>query len=86
MLFRYNGINLHDCIFDKKYKDKKSVIMTRYFILGYNIAQRIKGTLGITGLFFFRVLIDERVWHLDVGLSLPGAVGGSKGLTVRQLK
>jgi len=25
------------------------------------------------------------VWHLDVGLSHPGAVGGSKGLAVRQV-
>jgi hypothetical protein len=24
------------------------------------------------------------VWHLDVGLSHPGAVSGSKGLAVRQ--
>jgi len=26
------------------------------------------------------------VWHLDVGSSYPGAVGGSKGLAVRQVK
>ena len=26
------------------------------------------------------------VWHLDVGSSHPGAVEGSKGLAVRQLK
>jgi len=32
-----------------------------------------------------RVLIDGDVWHLDVGLSHPRAVGGSKGLAVRQL-
>jgi hypothetical protein len=29
--------------------------------------QRIKGTLGITGCFSFRVPIDGRVGHLDVG-------------------
>eukprot|EP00986_Skeletonema_menzelii_P017949 scaffold23153_cov280-Skeletonema_menzelii.AAC.3 len=28
--------------------------------------------------------IDGVVWHLDVGLSHPGAVKGSKGLAVRQ--
>jgi hypothetical protein len=50
------------------------------------IARKIKGTLGITGLFFFRVPIDGNFWHLDVGLSHPGAASGSKGLAVRQLK
>ncbi len=50
------------------------------------IAQRIKGTPGITGLFFLRDLIDRKVWHLDVGSSHPGSVEGSKGLAVRQLK
>jgi hypothetical protein len=51
-----------------------------------DIAQKIKGTLGITGLPFFRVPIDGRIWHLDVGLLHPGAESGSKGLAVRQLK
>jgi len=31
------------------------------------IAQRIKGTVGITGYSPFRVPIDEGVRHLDVG-------------------
>ncbi len=31
---------------------------------GKVIAQRIKGTLGITGLWFLRVHIDRIVWHL----------------------
>ena len=48
------------------------------------IAQRIKGTPGITGSSLFRDPIDGVVWHLDVGLSHPGAVSGSKGLAVRQ--
>ena len=48
------------------------------------IAQRIKGTSGITGLLFSRDPIDGIAWHLDVGLSHPGTVSGSKGLTVRQ--
>ena len=30
--------------------------------------------------------IDEKVWHLDVGSSHPGAEEGPKGLAVRQLK
>lgn len=53
---------------------------------GKVIAQRIKETQGITGLYFFRVPIDESVWHLDVGSTLPGGAGASKGMTVRHLK
>ena len=51
---------------------------------GQIIDQQIKGTLGITGLQFFRVPIDGIVWHLDVGLSHPGAEKGSKGSAVRR--
>ena len=43
---------------------------------GIAVAQRIKGTPGITGLSPPRVHIDVAVWHLDVGSSHPGAVGG----------
>jgi len=53
---------------------------------GKIIAQRIKGTPGITGLWFLRAHIDETVWHLDVCLSHPGAEVGSKGSAVRRLK
>ena len=53
---------------------------------GAAIAQRIKGTLGITGLSHPRVHIDDAVWHLDVGLSHPGAGEGPKGPAVRRLK
>ena len=53
---------------------------------GRVIAQRIKGTLGITGLSRPRVHIDGAVWHLDVGLSHPGAGEGPKGPAVRRLK
>ena len=53
---------------------------------GTAVAQWIKGTLGITGLFLPRVHIDGEVWHLDVGSSHPGAGEGPKGLAVRQLK
>ncbi len=53
---------------------------------GRAIAQRIKGTPGITGLSPPRVHIDGEVWHLDVGSSHPGAGVGPKGLAVRQLK
>jgi hypothetical protein len=53
---------------------------------GRVIAQRIKVTPGITGLFLPRVHIDGGVWHLDVGSSHPGAVAGSKGWAVRPLK
>ena len=50
---------------------------------GIIIDQRIKGTLGITGLLLLRALINGVVWHLDVGSSHPRAEGGSKGLAVR---
>ena len=53
---------------------------------GRAIAQRIKGTPGITGLSCPRVHIDGRVWHLDVGSSHPGAEVGPKGTAVRRLK
>ena len=46
---------------------------------GSAIAQRIKGTPGITGLSRPRVHIDGAVWHLDVGSSHPGAGEGPKG-------
>ena len=60
--------------------------MIRWYESGIAIAQRIKATLGITGLSLPRVHIDGVVWHLDVGSSHPGAVFGPKGLAVRQLK
>ena len=53
---------------------------------GRAIANRIKGTPGITGLSPPRAHIDGEVWHLDVGSSHPGAEAGPKGLAVRQLK
>src|ERR671939_1466419 len=53
---------------------------------GKAIAQRIKGTPGITGLSRPRVHIDGVVWHLDVGSSHPGAGAGPKGSAVRRLK
>jgi hypothetical protein len=48
-------------------------------LYGRAIAQRIKGTPGITGLSRPRVHIDGVVWHLDVGSSHPGAEVGPKG-------
>ena len=53
---------------------------------GMAVAQRIKGTPGITGLSCPRVHIDGKVWHLDVGSSHPGAGAGPKGSAVRRLK
>ena len=55
-------------------------------LYGRAIAQRIKGTPGITGLSRPRVHIDDAVWHLDVGSSHPGAGAGPKGSAVRRLK
>ena len=53
---------------------------------GKAVAQRIKATLGITGISLPRVHIDGVVWHLDVGSSHPGAEFGPKGSAVRRLK
>jgi hypothetical protein len=53
---------------------------------GSAVAQRLKGTPGITGLSCPRVHIDGKVWHLDVGSSHPGAGVGPKGWAVRPLK
>jgi hypothetical protein len=53
---------------------------------GRDITYRIKGTLGITGLFSFRVHIDGKGWHLDVDSAYPGGVAAPKGTTVRCLK
>ena len=53
---------------------------------GVAIAQRIKATLGITGLSLPRVHIDGVVWHLDVGSSHPGAEKRRKGWAVRAVK
>ena len=53
---------------------------------GWVVAQRIKGTPGITGLSLPRAHIDGVVWHLDVGSSHPGAGEGPKGWAVRPLK
>jgi len=56
------------------------------FLYGKNIAYRIKGTPGITGLSRLKVRIDGEVWHLDVDSSHPGAEEGPKGSAVRRLK
>ena len=53
---------------------------------GSAVAQRIKGTPGITGSSSPRVHIDGKVWHLDVGSSHPRAEAGPKGWAVRPLK
>src|SRR5690606_767236 len=53
---------------------------------GCAMAQRLKGTPGITGSYPPRVHIDGGVWHLDVGSSHPGAGAGRKGRAVRPLK
>ena len=53
---------------------------------GRAVTQRIKATLGITGLSLPSVHSDEAVWHLDVGSSHPGAGEGPKGWAVRPLK
>ena len=53
---------------------------------GSAVAQRIKGTPGITGLSLPSVHSGGAVWHLDVGSSQPGAEVGPKGWAVRPLK
>ena len=66
--------------------DTKVGLSDPVVLSGRAIAQRIKGTPGITGLSSPRVHIDGRVWHLDVGSSHPGAEVGPKGWAVRPLK
>ena len=66
--------------------DAKAGLSDPAVLSGRAVAQRIKGTPGITGLSPPRVHIDGVVWHLDVGSSHPGAGEGPKGLAVRQLK
>ena len=75
-----------DCDTDgwNRYESRTYVI--RWYESGIAIAQRIKATLGITGLSLPRVHIDGVVWHLDVGSSHPGAEVGPKGWAVRPLK
>ena len=53
---------------------------------GRAIANRTKGTPGITGLSPPIVHIDGEVWHLDVGSSHPGGGVAPKGSAVRRLK
>ena len=53
---------------------------------GRAIANRIKGTPGITGLSPPRAHIDGEVCHLDVGSSHPGVGEDPKGRAVRPLK
>jgi len=53
---------------------------------GRALAQRIKGTPGITGWWLPRALIDGVVWHLDVDSSHPGVEEGPKGSVVRRWK
>src|SRR5699024_12031220 len=65
---------------------RKQGLVIRRFPNGRVVAQRIKGTPGITGLSPPRVHIDGEVWHLDVGSSHPGAGEGPKGMAVRHLK
>ncbi len=64
--------------------DAKAGLSDPAVVYGNAVAQRIKGTSGITGLSDPRVHIDGQVWHLDVGSSHPGAVGGTKGSAVRR--
>ena len=66
--------------------DRKLGLSDPVVLYGRAIAQRIKGTPGITGLSPPRVHIDGEVWHLDVGSSHPGAEAGPKGMAVRHLK
>ena len=75
-----------DCDTDGWSRYEKVGLSDPVVLSGNAIAQRIKATLGITGLSLPRVHIDGVVWHLDVGSSHPGAVVGPKGWAVRPLK
>ena len=65
---------------------KKFCLSDPVVLSGRAIAQRIKGTPGITGLSRPSVHSDGAVWHLDVGSTHPGAGEGPKGMAVRHLK
>ena len=87
------GISSFDYIIDKLYWgvsiviDRINISLKDLVLLyGQSINQRIKGTLGITGLFCEKVLIGRKDWHLDVGSSHPSAEYGWKGFAVRKLK
>ena len=75
-----------DCETYKSSRCESRDLVIRWFRMEGAIAQRIKATLGITGLSPPRVHIDGEVWHLDVGSSHPGAVVGPKGWAVRPFK
>jgi len=77
---------LLNCKIYKSNRDKYVGYSDPVVFCGKIIAQRIKGTLGITGWWFLRVHIDKTVWHLDVGSSHPEAEVGFKGSAVRRLK
>ena len=81
-----NGKNLLYCERDVSNSSLIAGHSDPVVLKGKAIAQQIKGTLGITGLCFFRALIDKNVWHLDVGLTFPGGAEAAKGLAVRRLK
>jgi len=53
---------------------------------GIVTAYQIKGTVGITGLYFLRVHIDRNVWYFDVDFSYPCDEVITKGLVVRKLR
>ena len=55
-------------------------------LCGRVIDQRIKGTLVITGQYSRRALIEENVYHLDVGSSHPRVERDPNGYAVRILK
>ncbi len=55
-------------------------------LCGRAVAQRIKGTPGITGWSGQRVHIGGPVRHLDVGSAHPGGEEAPKGWSVRPLK
>ncbi len=79
-----NGTTLLDCemyVSSRNYYSVGHIDPVAHCVMA--IAQRIKGTLGITGLSLSRVRISRVVWHLDVGSSHPGAECGAKGLAVR---
>ena len=52
---------------------------------GRAIAQRIKVTIGITGLSPPRVHIDGEVWHLELGSERRETVRSISGMRAREL-
>jgi len=73
MCLFFNGSKMLKCLLIQLGRLKKIIdlllLYRKWFVLdGSTLVNKELATLGITGLFSLRVHIDEKDWHLDVGL------------------